>query len=120
MKLLLVEAVLEGYGRVKDGSMKLKFGTMREMSTSELTNVDSYYQQKGFLAFKSDELDITDLPKENTLIDGQKSRSQLLRQKIIALHFKNGGTREGITAYYEKWMDKFDQAVQNKLDEFEN
>jgi hypothetical protein len=120
MLILLVEATLTKFNRVKDGAITLNFKTMREMSNDGLALVDKYFQKNGHLAFKLDEVEITDLPTENTQIKGQKSRSQLLRQKILALHFKKGGNRDDFTPVYESWMNKFEQEVQDELDQLED
>ena len=120
MKILLVEATLTKFNRVKDGSITLNFKTMREMTNDGLALVDKYFQRNGHLAFKLDEVDISDIPAENTQIKGQRSRSQLLRNKILALHFKEGGNKDDFTPVYEKWMDKFEQQVQDELDQIED
>lgn len=120
MKILLVEATLTKFNRVKDGSITLNFKTMREMTNDGLALVDKYFQKNGHLAFKLDEVELTDLPTENTQIKGQRSRSQLLRNKILALHFKQGGKQDEFQPVYERWMDKFEQEVQDELDQIED
>lgn len=120
MKILLVEAQLTKFSRVKDGAVNLSFRTMREMNNSAFSLVDKYYQQSGHLAFKMDELDISDIPSENTQIKGQRSRSQLLRTKLFALHMKKGGNKDDFTPVYDAWMNKFDQEVQDELDNLES
>lgn len=116
MKILLVEATLKSFSRVKDGSVKFSFQSMKEMDIEEFSLVDQYYQQNGHLAFKLDEISVDDIPTENTKIVGQKSRSQLLRTKIFALHMKKGGNKHDFTPFYERYMDRIDRAVQDELD----
>lgn len=120
MKILLVEAQLTKFARVKDGSVNLSFRTLKEISKNGFSLMDSYFQQNGHLAFKLDEMDVSDIPTENTKIVGQKSRSQQLRTKLFALHMKKGGTKEDFTPTYEGYMDKFDQQVQDELDSIED
>lgn len=120
MKILLVEATLTKFSRVKDGAVNFGFRSMKEISNDGFALMDKYYQKNGHLAFKLDEIEVTDLPIENTKIKGQKSRSQMLREKIIALHYKKGGTKEGITDFYENFMDRFEQQVQDELDQLED
>jgi len=120
MKILLVEAQLRSFSRVKDGSVNLAFRTLREITNDGFSLMDKYFQKNGHLAFKLDEIELTDIPTENTQIKGQRSRSQLLRNKLLALHFKKGGDRDSFTDFYEAWMDKFDQEVQDELDKLED
>lgn len=117
MKILLVEAQLKGFSRVKDGSVKFSFQTLREMSNDGFSLVDKYYQRNGHLAFKIDEIELVDIPTENSSIKGQRSRSQQLRLKLFALHMKQGGTKDDFASFYDSWMNKFDQQVQNDLED---
>lgn len=120
MKILLVEATLTGFNRLKDGSVNLKFTTLQEASKDGFGLMDDYFQKKGHLAFKTDVVEIGDLPTENTRIKGQKSPSQMLRYKLFALHMKKGGTKETFPAYYEKVMAGFERNVQEQLDDLED
>ena len=120
MNILLVEAQLKSFSRVKDGSVKFSFQSMREMDNEEFALVDQYYQQNGHLAFKLDEVDLSDIPSENTKIEGQRSRSQLLRNKIFALHMKKGGTKSDFDPFYNRTMDRIERALQDELDAIED
>jgi hypothetical protein len=120
VKTLLVEASLTGFSRIKDGSVKFSFKSMREMSNDEFSLVDKYYQQPGWLAFKMDEVSIDDIPAEGTDMKGRYSPSQLLRNKIFALHMKKGGTKEDFTPYYTRIMAGLEESVQSKLDALED
>ena len=120
MKILLIEATLLKFGRVKDGSVNFSFRSMREMNNEEFALVDRYYQKNGHMAFKLDEIEATDVPTENTSIKGQLSPSQILRRKIFALHMKKNGTKEDFPDYYGKVMAGFENAVQEELDNLED
>lgn len=111
MKILLVEAHLKSFSRVKDGSVKLSFTTAREIDKEEFSLMDGYYQQKGWLAFKIDEFVGDEIPDGNTNVPGGKSPSQILRNSLFARHMNNGGTKEDFPAYYNKMMAQFDAAA---------
>lgn len=111
MKTLLVEAQLKNFGRVKDGAVNFAFRSTREMTNEEFRLIDEYYQQNGWLAFKIDEFDGSEMPDENTKISGQKSPSQYLRTCLFAKHMHNGGTKDTFPAYYQKAINGFAQAV---------
>lgn len=121
MKTLLVKAQMTSSpSRVKDRSVNLKFQTAEEISNEDYALMDEYFKQNGWLAFKIDEMEVDDIPTENTNIKGQKTRSQLLRNKIFALHMKKGGSKEDFTPFYERYMDRIDRAVQDELDALED
>lgn len=111
MKVLLVEATLKRFARKADHSVTLTFETMREMTADEFGLVDQYYQQNGHLAFKIDEIDMSDIPDTNTEIQGQRSDSQYLRSCLYSKHMNSGGTKETFPAYYHKAMQGFASAV---------
>lgn len=120
MKILLVEATLTKFNRLKDGSVNLGFHSMQEINKEDFSLMDGYFQKNGHLAFKLDEIEATDIPTENTSKKGQLSPSQILRRKIFALHMKKGGTKEDFPDYYGKVMSGFENAVQEELDNLED
>lgn len=120
MKILLVSATLTRFNRRKDGSVTLGFETLSEIDKDNFALMDDYYQQNGHLAFKMNEISVDEIPAEQAQIVGQRSRSQLLRHKIFALHMKKGGTKEDFTPFYERYMDRIDRAVQDELDALED
>jgi hypothetical protein len=111
MQTLLVAAQLKSMSRQKDASVKLTFQTMREIPTDEFTLMDEYWQKSGWLAFKMNEFDGTEMPKENAVVEGGKTPSQRLRSCLYVKHMKNGGNAQTFPAYYEKAMEGFAQAV---------
>lgn len=116
MKTLLLEAQLKSHTRVKDGSMNITFHTAREIDTDELTLIDKYWKQNGYVAFKMDEFDGSEMPEDNTKIQGQKSPSLRLRNALFAKHMHKGGTKDGFPAYYNRVLDGF---VQSVIDSYE-
>jgi hypothetical protein len=120
MRTLLIEAQFVKFGRRKDGSVGFSFNTTREVTNDEFSLIDKYYQQQGWLAFKINEIEESEIPVEQTSIKGQLSPSQILRRKIFALHMKKGGSKDDFTPYYNKVMSGFEQAVQEQIDELED
>lgn len=113
MDVLLVEAQMKSYGRVKDGSMNLNFRTNREISNEEAKQIDEYYQQNGFLAFKKDEITLDEIPDTNSTVPGAKSPSVLLRTELWKKHMNTGGSKATFPEYYQKAMAGFIQAVED-------
>lgn len=110
--ILLVEAQLKGYGRVKDGSMNLSFRTNREISHEEAKQIDEYYQQNGFLAFKKDKPKLSEIPDTDSNTPGAKSPSVILRETLFKKHMNTGGKKEDFPDYYQKVMAQLTLAVE--------
>lgn len=117
MKTLLVKATLTRMSRVKDSSVNISFNTMEEVSSEEFTLMDQYFKQNGWLAFKMNEFDGTEVPKENATVEGSQTPSQYLRRCLFAKHMAMGGTKDNFPAYYNKAMAGFAQAVNNSFPE---
>lgn len=111
MKTLLTKAGLKSMRRVKDGSVNMSFGTMEEVSTEDFTLMDEYFNQTGWLAFKMNEFDGSELPTENAKVEGMMTPSQELRASLFAKHMHHGGTKDTFPAYYNKAMAGFKRAV---------
>lgn len=118
MKTLLVKAQLSSSpSRKADSSVTLKFTTMEEISNEDFALMDEYFKQSGWLAFKMNEMEVSDLPKENATVEGDLTPSQYLRRNLYAKHMALGGTKETFPAYYNKAMAGFATAVQNSFPE---
>lgn len=114
--VILVEAQLRSYSRVKDGTMNIGFRTAREMSNEEAKQIDSHFQGNGWLVFKENEPALEDIPDAKAEIKGQVSPSQYLRNRLFAKHMANGGTKEDFPDYYHKAIYGFAQAVDDSYE----
>lgn len=114
--IILVEAQLRSYSRVKDGSMNIGFRTAREMSNQEAKDIDSHFQGNGWLVFKENEPTLDEIPDEKAKIKGQISPSQYLRNRLFAKYMAEHGTKEGFDEYYRKAMYGFAQAVDDSYE----
>ena len=45
---------------------------MEEISNEDFSDMDKYWKQGGWLAFKTNEIDINDLPKENATVEANR------------------------------------------------
>lgn len=112
MKILLIPARLNKFGRRKDSSVSFSFISNIEVSNEEFALIDQYYQQNGHLAFKLNEFDGTEIPDTDAANrQGEKSPSQQLRLSLFAKHMNDGGTKDSFPAYYKKAILGFKQAV---------
>lgn len=111
MKTLLIKATLKSMSRIKDGSVNIAFNTMEEVSSEDFTLMDQYFRQSGWMAFKMNEFDGSDMPTENAVVEGGKTPSQYLRSCLFSKFMNSGGKKEEFPAYYTKAMDGFAKAV---------
>ena len=118
LKPLLVKAQLTSSpSRKADGSVKLTFTSMEEISNEDFSDMDKYWKQGGWLAFKTNEIDINDLPKESATVEGQQTASQYQRSILFALHMAKGGKKEDFPVYYAKMMNMIAKQLQSLFPE---
>lgn len=116
MKTLLTKAHLKSMARIKDGSVNITFNTMEEVDTDDFTLMDQYWHHDGWLAFKLNELDADEIPKENATVEGSLTPSQYLRQNLFALHMHRGGKKDEFPAFYTKTMASITRDIQRMFD----
>lgn len=117
MKTLLLEAQLTRHNRLKDGSVTLTFTTAQEIDADTYLDIDRYWQQNGWMAFKLNENVAVDIPTGDATIKGQISDSQYLRNCLFAKHMATGGTKDTFPAYYHTAMSGFAMAVNNSYED---
>jgi len=115
MKTLLLKTQLKKSTRNNDGSVNLVFQTMEEIDSKEYLLMDQYWKQAGWLAFKTNEFDGTEIPKENATAKGSVSPSQDLRRSLFAKHMSLGGSKEDFLPYYNKAIYGFKKAVDDSF-----
>lgn len=111
MEPLQLKATMMPGTRRADGSVTLKQVTMEEVSTEQFAEIDSYRQVNGWLLFAPNPLELSDIPKEKAVVEGDKSPSQLLREALYARHRSMGGQPEDFELYYRRQMERFRQKV---------
>jgi hypothetical protein len=120
MKILLLEARLEGFRRLKYGEGSYTFKTLGELTSEAFTLSDRYFQQSGHLAFKMDEFKGDEMPDENTQIKGEITPSQYLRSRLFAKHMAKGGSKDTFPEYYKNAIYGFAQAVDDSYEDKRN
>lgn len=114
MKTLLVPAQLIRFSRKKDSSVSYTFESTVEISNADFALTDKYYQQTGFMAFKVNEFDDSDIPDTNAdKRQGEISPSTHLRNRLFAKHMNSGGAKDTFPEYYRKAIEGFATAVDN-------
>ena len=116
---ILLPAVLDGYNRRKDRSATLRFVT-RELTTDEVTAIDSMFNQYGVLYFKEgDEVDEDEVAKldemDIDLYDKPKTPSMRLRGVLYRLWVQNGEQGE-FKDFYKVKMEQLINHFKDKLE----
>lgn len=112
---LQLKAQLIPGSRKADGSVTIKFVTAEEIDSDKFAEIDSWRKQNGWLMFKPNEFNDTEVPKADAQIEGQKSKSYELRTAIWQL-YKQKPRSISSEAFYNSQMEIFIQSVKNKLD----
>lgn len=112
-KTFKISAILDGVTPRKDGSLTLRFVT-QEVSKDDKVIAMDYYQSMGHLLFSENEIDVSEVPEGNAYIDGGKSPSQRLRDRLYVYYRqKNIGTPED----FDKWRtSQYERIGQQYLD----
>ena len=113
-KIITVPSILTRISYTKDGGLSLGFST-QEMSNEDKMALSELYQTFGWLAFKSNQIDVLDLPTEDAE-DKNKTPSKRLRAVLYVLAQQEGIPKDKFESYYREHMEKIIDFVKNKLD----
>ena len=113
-KIILVPAILTRANPMKDGGMSLGFQT-NEMNHDEKVILMEKLQAFGWLAFRENEIDVLDMPKEEAE-EGDKKPSIRLRNTLFVLSQQEGIKKEDFNKYYREKMEALITWVKKKLE----
>jgi len=108
-----VPAHLKSYRDLVDGSANLTFETP-ELSDEDLLIIRKFRNLAGWLLFSENEIQEKDIPKEQAEKD-TKTPSRRLRD-VLFIYWKQLGEPETFDIWYSKVMEKYINAVKEKLD----
>lgn len=113
-KIILVPAILSRANPMKDGGMNLGFQT-NEMSHDEKVILMEKLNAFGWLAFKENEIDVLDMPKEEAE-EGEKKPSIRLRNVLFVLSQQEGIPKDKFNQYYREKMESIIVWIKGKLE----
>lgn len=115
-KTFTIPAILDGVTPRKDGSLTLRFVT-QEVSKDDMVVAMDYYQSFGHLLFKENDIDMTEIPEGNAILDGGKSPSKRLKDRMfVAYKSANPNDTTNFNKWYEQQLEKIGQQYLNKLE----
>lgn len=112
-KTFQAPAILSSISYTKDGGVRLGFVT-NELPSSEKLIIAEFFQKFGFLLFKSNEFNISDVPTEEAE-DTTKTPSKRLRA-VLFLLWKQTGEKGDFESYYRTQIEKVIENIKGKLD----
>lgn len=116
---ILKAATLDGYRRLKDRSLALRFITDLEVTSDEVRDVDSLVGRAGFIYFKPEnaltEKELEELEKTELHHEG-KTKSQRLRAVLYCIYQKEK-PQVDFDVWYGGQMEKIIEHFKGKLDE---
>ena len=113
-KIILVPAILTRANPMKDGGMSLGFQT-NEMDHEEKVILMEKLQAFGWLAFRENEIDVLDMPKEEAE-EGDRKPSVRLKNTLFVLSQQEGIPKEEFNKYYREKMEALITWVKKKLE----
>jgi hypothetical protein len=116
MKPLQLRAQMLPGTRRADGSVSLKLVTAEEIGTEQFAHIDSYRQTMGWLLFKPNQFNASDIPKTDAKIEGELSPSERNRRALYKLFMCEGGKSEDFPSYYQEQMNKIFRSICTKIE----
>lgn len=105
-KTFTIPAILDGVTPRKDGSLTLRFIT-QEVSKQDKIEAMDYYQSFGHLLFNENDIDISEVPTGNAILDGGKSPSKRLKDRMFVSYKENNiGEPSNFNKWYEQQLEK--------------
>jgi len=113
-KTIQVPAILTSISHTKDGGLRLGF-TTQEIPPAEKLLISQFFQSFGYLLFKENQFQETDIPKEEAE-EGQKSPSKRQRA-VLFIKWKQESKEPDFEIYYRRQIEKYIDLVKSKLDD---
>lgn len=107
------EAILDGVTPRKDGSVTLRFIT-QEVSKADKVMLMEFYQSFGWLMFRANEFQESEIPTEAAKHDTGTSPSKRLKSVLFVL-WKQRGSEGDFDAFYKQQIERVIDSVKAKL-----
>ena len=113
MKPIQISGILTSMSHTKDGGLRIGF-TTQELTKNEMAEMLNYFQKFGYILFKPNEFQDTDIPKGFAEKKG-KTMSQLLRN-ILYRYWEQTNSEKEFELFYREKMEKFIDMVKKQLE----
>lgn len=112
--MIKLPAYLVGFNRKGDRSCSVRFET-QEIPTEQLIELDTHYEKFGFLLFKENDFNESDIPTEQA-DDPEKSPSKRLKNVLFVWSQQKGIAKENFDSFYRTEIEKIITHIKTKLD----
>jgi len=107
-------AILTRISVTADGGLTLGFHT-NELTPEEKLTAMNFHQQFGWVLFRQNQFEATDVPDVDAPTDEEKTPSQRLRGALFVL-WESQGSKGTFREFYEKHMEQAINRVKKLLD----
>lgn len=113
MNKFQIEAILEGVTPRKDGGVSLRF-TTNEVSKADKVMLMEFYQSFGWLMFKANEFQESEIPTEAAKNQTGQTESKRLRA-VLFVYWKQLGRNGDFEGFYKQKMEQFINKIKEQL-----
>lgn len=106
--------------RLTDGSVTIKFRTEEEVETELFAAIDGYRQHRGWLLFRVNQFEDTDIPKDDAEIEGAEPLWKRQQRTIYKLFMLRGGKPSEFHTFYRNQMNLIQQRLGDVIEAQEN
>lgn len=116
MGIVTIPCTFDTANRKKDKSVRLAFTTNLEISTPDFAEMDLLVGSEGWLLWKSNEVDISEIPEEDAPSREGKPKIQRLRGAYYIYWRDHTDQSEPFETYWNRCFEKLMENIKGKLD----
>lgn len=113
MNIIQLAGIITSMSYSKDGGMRIGFHT-NELSIEEKSEIQKYFQQFGYILFKPNEFQESEIPKGNAE-SKDKTPSKRLRD-VIFVWYKQLNSNLDFETFYKQKIEDMINIIKTKLD----
>lgn len=113
--LFQAPATIQGLRTLADNTIRMAVD-FQEMSAEEMGGMFTLKGKLGWFLFKENEIQEIEIPKESVKIEGEKSPSKRLHDRMFALYASNHEDKSGFRSWYADQLDKIGQQFLDKIE----
>lgn len=118
-ELLMIPATMSKMYSMADGCLRIQVDADRELKPETSQKFFSMLRHSGYFIFKLQKFtqeDLTNLPEEKREEKGQKTASEILRNRMFVFYREtHGGKTEGFEDWRKRELDQYGMSFLKKL-----
>jgi len=115
-RIFTAPAFINGVRTMSDDTVKLSVYVSRELPAKDMTTLFSFQKAEGYMMFaeKQADLEEVDIPEYKVEFKTDKAPSVRLRA-VLYIKWEQGGKQGDFDSYYKQQIERFIEAVKEKL-----